>query len=129
MAAGPPAVPTEQNGGVSRTGHRPQATGAVPQQSSLNVEGIGFRGLSEVTVQFGDEDPVAVRVDQTGTMSTTFPATGTDAPAPPSSPSAVVRPGPFARWLAQYRPCLRDEPDGMVPWFIVVPVVGSPPCH
>ena len=126
MAAGPPAVPTEQNGGVSQGPVTdPKRLALSPQQSSLNVEGIGFRGLSEVTVQFGDEDPVAVRVDQTGTMSTTFPATGTDAPG---TTIVTIGRGPSGaiRTLVGSVPPMPSGTNlmGMVPWFIVVPVVG-----
>lgn len=126
MAAGPPAVPTERNGGASGGPVTDTKRLALsPDQSRLNVEGLGFRGLSEVTVQFGDEDPVAVRVDQTGTMSTTFPATGTDAPG--TTIVAIGRgPSGAIRTLVGSVPPMPSGTNlmGMVPWFIVVPVVG-----
>jgi hypothetical protein len=126
MAAGPPAVPTEQNGGTSDGPLTdPKRLALSPEQSRLNVEGIGFRGLSEVTVQFGDEDPVAVRVDQTGTMTTTFPATGTDAPG--TTIVAIGRgPSGAIRTLVGSVPPMPSGTNlmGMVPWLIVVPVVG-----
>lgn len=126
MAAGPPPVPTEQDGGASDGPVTdPKRLALSGDQSRLNVEGIGFRGLSEVTVQFGDEDPVAVRVDQTGTMSTTFPATGTDAPG--TTIVAIGRgPSGAIRTLVGSVPPMPSGANlmGMVPWLIVAPVVG-----
>jgi hypothetical protein len=91
--------------------------------SSLRVDGIGFRGLSEVVIQFGSQDPVAVRADQTGTVVADFPAT--DAAAPGTTVVAIGRsPSGATRTLVGSVPPLPHGVDlmGLVPWLIAAPV-------
>jgi hypothetical protein len=125
LAAAPPPVPTDSNAGADSGPVRdPQriATNAVAS-SSLLIDGIGFRGLSEVVIQFGSEDPVAVRADQTGTIEATFPAT--EASAPGTTVVAIGRsPSGATRTLVGSVPPLPHGTNlmGMVVWVVVAPI-------
>jgi len=121
MAAGPPPVPSGESG--SRDLPDPERMAMSPDSSSLRVDGIGFRGMSEVVIQFGSEDPVAVRADQTGTVVADFPAT--DAAAPGTTVVAIGRsPSGATRTLVGSVPPLPHGVNlmGLVPWLIAAPV-------
>ncbi len=123
--AAPPPVPTDENGGTSDGPVTdPQRLALNGEAATLNVEGIGFRGLSEVTIQFGNQDTVAVRADPTGTVSSTFASASSDAPG--TTVVAVGRgPSGATRTLVGSIPPLPSGTNlmGVVPWLLVVPVV------
>ena len=121
MAAGPPPVPSGESGSSDLPD--PERMAMSPDSSSLRVDGIGFRGMSEVVIQFGSEDPVAVRADQTGTVVADFPAT--DAAAPGTTVVAIGRsPSGATRTLVGSVPPLPHGVNlmGLVPWLIAAPV-------
>ncbi len=121
MAAGPPPVPSGQDGTGSV--RDPERMAMSAGASSLRVDGIGFRGLSEVVIQFGSEDPVAVRADQTGTVLADFPAT--EVAAPGTTVVAIGRsPSGATRTLIGSVPPLAHGADlmGLVPWLLAAPV-------
>lgn len=121
MAAGPPPVPSGGSGEAELTD--PERLAMSGDSATLRIDGIGFRGLSEVDIQFGSEDPVAVRADGTGTVVADFPAT--DAAAPGTTVVAIGRsPSGATRTLVGSVPPLAHGIDlmGLVPWLIAAPV-------
>ena len=61
--------------------------------------GSGSRGLRRRDIQFGSEDPVAVRADGTGNGRRGLPATDAAAPARPSWRSPFVLRAPAPGWI------------------------------
>lgn len=121
MAAGPPPVPSGESGSADLPD--PERMAMSAESASLRVDGVGFRGKSEVVIQFGSEDPIAVRADQTGTVVADFPAT--DAAAPGTTVVAIGRsPSGATRTLVGSVPPLPHGVDlmGLVPWLIAAPV-------
>ena len=121
MAAGPPPVPSGESNADNLPD--PERVALSADSTSLRVDGIGFRGMSEVVIQFGSEDPVAVRADQTGTVVADFPAT--DAAAPGTTVVAIGRsPSGATRTLVGSVPPLPHGVNlmGLVPWLIAAPV-------
>ena len=62
MAAGPPPVPSGESG--SRDLPDPERMAMSPDSSSLRVDGIGFRGMSEVVIQFGSLEELNGLIDK-----------------------------------------------------------------
>lgn len=123
MAAEPPPVPSGGDGGSTPTAD-PERLAMEAADVTLQVDGIGFRGLSEVAIQFGSEPPTVVRADQTGTMAASFPAT--EAADPGTTVVAVGRsPSGATRTLVGSVPPLAFGTDlmGLVPWLVAIPVV------
>lgn len=82
----PPAVPADNPAGEQAD---PQRVGITSDGMALEVTGIGFRGLSEVTVQVGNAELLTTRADETGTIAVSVPAP--DAAAPGTSVVAIGR--------------------------------------
>ncbi len=120
--AAPPPVPSDENDGDAP--RDPDRMSLVGDAATLEVDGIGFRGLSEIEIQFGSEDPVAVRADQTGTVVASFP--GTQSADPGTTVVAIGRsPSGATRTLVGSVPPLPHGTNlmGLVTWAIVAPVV------
>ncbi|MCU0278485.1 MAG: hypothetical protein MUF33_03370 [Candidatus Nanopelagicales bacterium] len=125
LAAAPPPVPTDtESGASSQPAQDPERIATAADAAQLQIDGIGFRGLSEVQIQFGSAQPVAVRADQTGTITADFPATGA---ADPGTTVVAIGRGPSGatRTLVGSIPPLPHGTNlmGLVPWVLVVPVV------
>ncbi len=124
LAAAPPPVPSDSNSGDSGATRDPQRIAMDGDSASLRIDGVGFRGLSEVSIQFGSQDPVAVRADTTGTVAATFP--GTDAAAPGTTVVAIGRgPSGATRTLVGSVPPLPNGVNlmGLVPWVVALPII------
>jgi hypothetical protein len=124
LAAAPPPVPSDSNSGGSGPIRDPQRIVMEGDSASLRIDGVGFRGLSEVSIHFGSQDPVAVRADATGTVAATFP--GTDAAAPGTTVVAIGRgPSGATRTLVGSVPPLPNGVDlmGLVPWVVALPII------
>lgn len=121
-AAGPPSVPGDSTENAPAD---PNKVGFVPDGAQLQVEGIGFRGMSEVEIQFGNQEAQPVRADTTGSVSASFLATSQDSPG--TTVVAVGRgPSGAIRTLVGSVPPLPHGPNpmGIVPWLLVIPLVG-----
>ncbi len=121
----PPPVPSdEQSGPTSAPAQDPQRIATSATAVTLQIDGIGFRGLSEVRIQFGSQEPVAVRADQTGTITADFPATGS---ADPGTTVVAIGRGPSGatRTLVGSIPPMPHGTNlmGLAPWALVLPVV------
>lgn len=124
LAAAPPPVPSDTNSRDSGPIRDPQRIALEGDSASLRIDGVGFRGLSEVAIQFGSQDPVAVRADTTGTVAATFP--GTDAAAPGTTVVAIGRgPSGATRTLVGSVPPLPNGVNlmGFVPWVVALPII------
>lgn len=122
QAAGPPSVPGDSNENAPAD---PNKVGFVPDGSQLQVEGIGFRGLSEVNIQFGNQKQQPVRADSTGSVSANFLATSQESPG--TTVVAVGRgPSGAIRTLVGSVPPLPHGPNpmGIIPWLLIIPLVG-----
>lgn len=122
QAAGPPSVPGDSGSDAPAD---PNKVGLVPDGARLQVDGIGFRGLSEVEIQFGNQGTQPVRADSTGSVSADFLATGQDAPG--TTVVAIGRgPSGAIRTLVGSVPPLPNGPNpmGIVPWLLIIPIVG-----
>lgn len=121
----PPPVPSDENAGTdSGPVTDPDRLSFIGDTATLEVGGIGFRGLSEVVIRFGSEQPVAVRADQAGSVAAGFP--GTHSADPGTTVVAVGRsPSGATRTLVGSVPPLPHGTNlmGMVTWLIVAPVV------
>lgn len=121
-AAAPPPVPGDSNENAPAN---PNKVGLVPDGARLQVDGIGFRGLSQVEIQFGTQEPQPVRADTTGSVSADFLATTADAPG--TTVVAIGRgPSGAIRTLVGSVPPLPYGPNpmGIVPWLLIIPIVG-----
>jgi hypothetical protein len=121
-AAAPPPVPGDSNENAPAD---PNKVVFVPEGARLQVDGIGFRGLSEVEIQFGAQKAQPVRADTTGSVSADFLATTSDAPG--TTVVAIGRgPSGAIRTLVGSVPPLPHGPNpmGIVPWLLIVPIVG-----
>lgn len=121
-ADGPPGVPGDSSGNAPAD---PNKVVFVPEGSRLQVDGIGFRGLSEVEIQFGTQEPQPVRADQTGSVSADFLATSQDSPG--TTVVAIGRgPSGAIRTLVGSVPPLPHGPNpmGIVPWLLIIPLIG-----
>lgn len=121
-AAGPPSVPGDSD---SNAPADPNKVGLIPDGARLQVDGIGFRGLSEVEIQFGNQQTQPVRADPTGSVSADFLATGQDAPG--TTVVAIGRgPSGAIRTLVGSVPPLPSGPNpmGILPWLLIVPIVA-----
>lgn len=124
-AAGAPAVPTDKDAGISDGPVTdPQRLAMTAEAATLNVEGIGFRGLSQVRIQFGNQQTVAVRADQTGTVGSTFAVASSTSPG--TTVVAIGRaPSGATRTLVGSIPPMPSGTNlmALVPWVLVVPVI------
>ena len=100
---------------------QPGALGAIGQaapvlDARLAVQGLGFRGLSDIDLRVGDATSVAQTADQTGTVETTVPVPGGRA-APGTSVVAIgVTPSGSRRVLIGAVP---PRPSGVGPQELV----------
>jgi hypothetical protein len=101
------------------------------QAGGLHVGGVGFRGLSVVSVRVGSRPTFLARVDATGTLSVTAPASAADAISAGTSVVALGRsPSGTSKTLVGSVP---PRPTGtgpvdLVPWVavaVLVMLVGS----
>ena len=105
------------------------APAAVVTQSGagLRVGGVGFRGLSVVSVRVGSRPAFLARVDRTGTLVVTAPAAAADAITAGTSVVALGRaPSGTSKTLVGSVP---PRPSGtgpvdLVPWVITAVIVG-----
>ena len=99
----------------------------TPQGSGLHVGGVGFRGLSTVTVRVGSQPVFLARVDSTGTLSVTAPPSAGDAISAGTSVVALGRsPSGTSKTLVGSVP---PRPNGtgpvdLVPWIALAALVG-----
>lgn len=122
QAAGPPSVPGDSNENAPAD---PTKVGFVPDGAQLQVAGIGFRGLSAVNIQFGNQEPQPVRADTTGSVSANFLATSAESPG--TTVVAVGRgPSGAIRTLVGSVPPLPHGPNpmGIIPWLLIIPLIG-----
>lgn len=122
QAAAPPPVPDDSGGDAPRD---PSKVALIPDGARLQVDGIGFRGLSEVNIQFGDQKPQPVRADTTGSVSADFLATTAESPG--TTVVAIGRgPSGAIRTLVGSVPPLPHGPNpmGIVPWLLIIPIIG-----
>lgn len=71
-----PALPST-GGGAAKGAANGAAAAGVPTRTdeglALVVDGVGFRGLSEVSVRVGSDEPFTTRVDDSGTLDVGVP--------------------------------------------------------
>jgi len=97
------------------------------QGSGLHVGGVGFRGLSTVTVRVGSQPVFLARVDSTGTLSVTAPPSAADAISAGTSVVALGRsPSGTSKTLVGSVP---PRPNGtgpvdLVPWVALAALVA-----
>ena len=105
------------------------APAAVVTQNGagLRVGGVGFRGLSVVSVRVGSRPAFLARVDSTGTLVVTAPAAAADAITAGTSVVALGRaPSGTSKTLVGSVP---PRPSGtgpvdLVPWVVTAALVG-----
>jgi hypothetical protein len=123
--SGDVAVPAGSGGRGTGVVAAPAAVS--PHGGSLHVGGVGFRGLSEVTVRVGSQPVFVARVDSTGTLSVTAPPSNTDAISAGTSVVALGRsPSGTSKTLVGSVP---PRPNGtgpvdLVPWMALAVLVA-----
>jgi len=130
----PPATPGDvavpAGSGGRGTGVVVPKAAATVQGSGLHVGGVGFRGLSTVTVRVGSQPVFLARVDATGTLSVSAPPSAADAISAGTSVVALGRsPSGTSKTLVGSVP---PRPNGtgpvdLVPWValaVLVALVG-----
>lgn len=121
-AAAPPPVPGDSG---EKAPADPNKVVLLPEGARLQVDGIGFRGLSRVEIQFGSQKRQPVQADTTGSVSADFLATTADAPG--TTVVAIGRgPSGAIRTLVGSVPPLPHGPNpmGIVPWLLIIPIIG-----
>jgi hypothetical protein len=97
------------------------------QGSDLHVGGVGFRGLSVVSVRVGSRPAFLARVDSTGTLSVLAPPSAADAISAGTSVVALGRaPSGTSKTLVGSVP---PRPNGtgpvdLVPWVALAALIG-----
>jgi hypothetical protein len=97
------------------------------QGSDLHVGGVGFRGLSVVSVRVGSRPAFLARADSTGTLSVLAPPSAADAISAGTSVVALGRaPSGTSKTLVGSVP---PRPNGtgpvdLVPWVALAALIG-----
>lgn len=96
---------------------------------ALAVNGVGFRGRSEVVVTVGTNEPITARVDPTGTLALSVDLDRAAAgPQPGTSVVALGRaPGGTSRTLVGAVPPIPagTGPADLVPWIVGLGLAGA----